>query len=135
MFLAPFSVPPSLRASKRPPRRAIRLDAVLVAWLLVGCAVVLLVPAVRGGRFLGATLPFWLVAAPLMNLAWRYRALLASRAAEIFRRSPTLRTRRQQARWLSRPLSRNALPAHAARRDRRERSGDRRSHAPKDRAQ
>jgi len=79
MFLAPFSVPPSLRASKRPPRRAIRLDALLVAWLLVGSAVVLLVPAVRGGRFLGATLPFWLVAAPLVDLAWIGRERLATR--------------------------------------------------------
>jgi len=107
----------------------------LLAWLVIGIGIVVCIPAARGSALLGATLPFWLVAAPLMNLAWRYRALLASRAAEIFRRSPTLRTRRQQARWLSRPLSRNALPAHAARRDRRERSGDRRSHAPKDRAQ
>ena len=80
MFLAPLSVPPSLRApSNRPERRRLRLDAVLVAWLLVGCAVVVLVPAVRGGRLLGATLPFWLIAAPLVDLAWIGRERLARR--------------------------------------------------------
>lgn len=83
MVLAPFSVPPPLDASHRPPRRnrrAIRLDAVLVAWLLVGCAVVVLVPAVRGGHLFGATLPFWLVAAPLVDLAWIGRGRVASGA-------------------------------------------------------
>ncbi|HEX5122022.1 MAG TPA: hypothetical protein VFV97_02160 [Rhodanobacteraceae bacterium] len=84
MFLAPLSVPPSLVASSnrrsRPARRALRLDAALVAWLLVGCAVVVLVPQVRGGRLLGATLPFWLVVAPLVDLAWIRREHLATRA-------------------------------------------------------
>jgi len=84
MLLAPLSVPPSLGAPpNRPPRRtrrASRLDAVLVAWLIVGCAVVLLVPAVRGGALFGATLPFWLVAAPLVDLAWIRRERLALHA-------------------------------------------------------
>jgi len=53
---------------------------VLVAWLIVGCAVVLLVPAVRGGALFGATLPFWLVAAPLVDLAWIRRERLALHA-------------------------------------------------------
>ena len=106
----------------------------LLAWLVVGIGILVCIPATRGGVLLGATLPFWLVVAPLMNLAWRYRAMLAARAIEIFRRSATASTRRQQARWLSRPASRIARPSHAARRDRRERSGDRRSHAPKARS-
>jgi hypothetical protein len=84
MFLAPLSVPPSLRAlsnrPSRPARRRMRLDAALFAWLLVGCAVMLLVPAVRNGRLLGATLPFWLVAAPLIDLAWVGRERIAARA-------------------------------------------------------
>lgn len=79
MFLAPFSVPPSLNAPSNRGTRAKGLHVVLVAWLLVGCALVLLVPAVRGGRLLGATLPFWLVAAPLVDLAWIGRERLASR--------------------------------------------------------
>lgn len=83
MFLAPLSVPPSLAVSNRrsrPGRRVLRLDAVLVAWLLVGCAVVVLVPQVRGGHLLGATLPFWLIAAPLVDLAWIRRERLATHA-------------------------------------------------------
>jgi hypothetical protein len=82
MLLAPLSVPSSLGAPNRPlrrSRRAPRLNAVLVAWLLVGCAVVLLVPAVRGGHLFGATLPFWLVAAPLVDLVWIGRERLATR--------------------------------------------------------
>ena len=83
MFLAPLSVPSLLRALPnrplRPRRRRIRLDAVLFAWLLVGCAVVLLVPAIRGGRLLGGTLPFWLVAAPLVDLVWIRRGRIAAR--------------------------------------------------------
>ena len=102
MFLAPLSVPPSLRASNRPPRRtrrAIRLDAVLVAWLVVGCAVVLIVPAVRGGHLFGATLPFWLVAAPLVDLAWIRRERVSSRVhvwIAAFRTRPAPRNVRRQ---------------------------------------
>jgi hypothetical protein len=82
MLLAPLSVPFPTGAPKRPPRRVrrtLRLGAVLVAWLLVGAALMLLVPAIRGGRMLGATLPFWLVAAPLVDLAWIRRDRLALR--------------------------------------------------------
>ena len=86
MFLAPLSVPPSLRASpNRPARRRLRLGAVLVAWLLVGCVVVVLVPAVRGGRVFGATLPFWLVVAPLVDLGWIERRRIARRVTESWR--------------------------------------------------
>ena len=74
MFLAPFSVPPSLHTASKPrpnpTRRRARANAALIAWLAVGCAVLLFVPAARGGHLLGATLPFWLVAAPLVDLAW-----------------------------------------------------------------
>jgi hypothetical protein len=83
MFLAPFSVPPSLRKEpKPPPRQSLRracANAALVAWLIVGSAVLLLVPAARGGHLLGATLPFWLVAAPLVDLAWIGRQRIAAR--------------------------------------------------------
>jgi len=101
MFLAPLSVPPSLRASpNRPARRRLRLGAVLVAWLLVGCVVVVLVPAVRGGRVFGATLPFWLVAAPLVDLAWIGRERLAARASTwisaLWSRRPAPRNVRRQ---------------------------------------
>lgn len=81
MFLAPLSVPPSPSAPpQRASRRRVRIDAVLLAWLAVGCALVVLVPALRGGHLLGATLPFWLIAAPLVDLAWIGRERLAARA-------------------------------------------------------
>jgi hypothetical protein len=78
MFLVPLSVPPSPSVPSQRPARRLRLDAVLLAWLLVGCALLLLVPAVRSGRLLGATLPFWLVAAPLVDLAWIGRERVAA---------------------------------------------------------
>jgi hypothetical protein len=88
MFLAPLSVPPSLSASSRsrPRRSRLRANAVLAAWLVAGCAVVLFVPAARGGRLLGGTLPFWLVAAPLVDLAWVGRARLAANARALVSR-------------------------------------------------
>ena len=113
MFLAPLSVPPSLRASpNRPARRRLRLGAVLVAWLLVGCVVVVLVPAVRGGRVFGATLPFWLVAAPLVDLAGIGRERLAARASTWI---SALRSRRPAPRNVRRQRPVRAAACSAAR--------------------
>ncbi|HEV7490016.1 MAG TPA: hypothetical protein VGO25_04370 [Rhodanobacteraceae bacterium] len=60
-------------------------------WLIGGLALMLLVPAARGGATLGATLPFWLVAAPLIDLAWILRRRIARRAVEFLRSSPRRR--------------------------------------------
>jgi hypothetical protein len=113
MFLAPLSVPPSpgvpLRRSARP---RLRLDAVLVAWLAVGCTALILVPALRGGHLLGATLPFWLVAAPLVDLAWIGRAHLASRAQTLF---SAARSRRPAPRNVRRQRLARAAACSAAR--------------------
>ena len=100
MFLAPLSVPPpQSMPSRRSPRR-MRLDAVLLAWLGVGCSIVVLVPEIRGDRLLGATLPFWLVVAPLVDLAWIRRERFAARAGSwlsAFRgRKPAPRNVRRQ---------------------------------------
>jgi hypothetical protein len=109
MFLAPLSVPPSpstpSHRSPRASRRRIRLDAMLIAWLAIGCAAVLLVPAMRGGRLLGATLPFWLVAAPLVDLAWLSRRDLARIGREITGRVRAT-ARPHGARRLRRPAPR-----------------------------
>ena len=91
MLIAPFSVLPSERTrsarsslssarSRRPPAGA------LIAWLVVGCGVLLAVPAARGDRMFGATLPFWLVVAPLLNLAWIERRRIAVFVAGLLRR-------------------------------------------------
>ncbi len=47
--------------------------AFLITWMALGLVVLLCVPAARGGAMLGATLPFWLVAAPLIGLVWLWR--------------------------------------------------------------
>jgi hypothetical protein len=69
----------------------------LVVWLLLGVCVYLCVPAARGGSGAGATIPFWLIVAPLLNLAWlgRRRAVAAATA---WLHSVTARARREAAR-------------------------------------
>ena len=47
-------------------------------WLVIGMAGLIAVPAARGSASLGATLPFWLVFAPLFDLAWLKRADIAN---------------------------------------------------------
>jgi|GEM_PF-4307994 len=47
--------------------------ALLVGWLLLGAAVLACVPSARGGTAFGATGSFWLVGAPLIDLAWLLR--------------------------------------------------------------
>ena len=85
MLIAPFSVPPSVR-SRGVPRRPVRPipppTKTLMSWLIGGLVVLLLVPAARGSAMLGASLPFWLVAAPLIDLAWIERRRIAHRASE-----------------------------------------------------
>lgn len=90
MLIAPFSVPqssvPTAAQSRHVPRRLMRPlrppTKTLMSWLIGGIVVLLLVPAARGGATLGATLPFWLVAAPLIDLAWIERRRIARRATE-----------------------------------------------------
>ena len=45
----------------------------------VGGGVLLLVPLARGDALFGATLPFWLVVAPLVDLGWIERRRIARR--------------------------------------------------------
>jgi hypothetical protein len=100
MLVAPLpssvvrSVPPPLATSRHAPE----LRRLLAAWLAVGIGVLAVVPAARGGATLGATVPFWLVAAPLIGLAWLERKALIS-AARIRYGRPR---RRRQARRLGR---------------------------------
>ncbi|HSS06077.1 MAG TPA: hypothetical protein VLK83_02955 [Rhodanobacteraceae bacterium] len=46
---------------------------------MIGVGVLLLVPLARGDSLLGATLPFWLVVAPLVDLGWIERRRIALR--------------------------------------------------------
>ena len=104
MLLSPLTLPEpvSLRrregGERRSPRRpaapsqdgASPAKAVLIAWLALGTIVLLWVPAARGGGLLGASVPFWLVAAPLIDLAWilrrRWTPVLRIAAGALLRR-------------------------------------------------
>jgi hypothetical protein len=95
MFLAPLSVPSSASSSRSPrrSRRRWHINAIVGAWLLAGCVLVRLVPSLRGGRLLGGTMPFWLVVAPLVDLAWLGRRDLARVSRAIARRTCAARRR------------------------------------------
>ena len=99
MLIAPISVSPSVRArstsKSATARAATPRVGMLIAWFLVGCVALLCVPIARGGRALGATLPFWLVAAPLIDLAWVERRRIARGTMDFAR---TFARRRRMAR-------------------------------------
>jgi len=100
MFVAPLPVPsaapqtvaPSRVRTGRVSRSPLRL---LVGWLVAGLCLLALVPAVRGGALSGATLPYWLVAAPAIDIVWLARARIAALARRVLR---AIRRRRPQAR-------------------------------------
>ena len=84
MLIAPFSISPSERRSVAPrsfgrARSAKPPVGFLIAWFVIGVGVLLLVPLARGDSLLGATLPFWLVVAPLVDLGWIERRRIALR--------------------------------------------------------
>jgi hypothetical protein len=83
MFVAPFSVPTSVRVKRCAPSPRPRaappsgvMSMWLLAWLMAGLVLTLGVPALRGNERFGATLPFWLIGAPLLDLGWLWRARL-----------------------------------------------------------
>jgi hypothetical protein len=61
--------------SDRDPRHEMStlVQHALLAWMIVGLLVLVCVPAARGDGALGATLPFWLVIAPALDLIWLSR--------------------------------------------------------------
>lgn len=79
MLLAPFALTEPSAASRRKPARREPIPQSqivplwLIAWAVLGTIGVVLVPALRGGAFGGWTLPFWLAAAPCINIAWLTR--------------------------------------------------------------
>lgn len=66
------ATPPTPISADREPQRSYLKDG-LLAWTVVGFAILTFVPAARGDTLFGATLPYWLVGAPLLNLAWLTR--------------------------------------------------------------
>ena len=87
MLLAPFS----LTDLPVPCRRARHSRAVLPVWLMLwaiaGVFALGLFPGLRSGPTSGLSVPFWLVAAPLINILWlthaRWRASLRKIAGRL----------------------------------------------------
>jgi hypothetical protein len=106
------------RARPLAPRHRTRSAAhcVLVAWLVLGALTVIALPIARGDTLFGASLPFWLVAAPLIDLLWLRRRRLATALAG-WRAHRRPQQRRRQARALHRRARRgvDAMARHARR--------------------
>lgn len=104
MFVAPLLLPTATpRASARMPAADAPRSPVfaVVAWLVIGAVAIVSIPALRGDPALGATVPFWLVAAPAIDLAWLARARIGAvirRIARTARRRPSQAKRLQCAR-------------------------------------
>lgn len=119
MLLSPLTLPEPVSrrrlqgGERRSPRRRAApspenvsaVKTVLIAWFALGLIVLLWVPAARGGGLLGASVPFWLVAAPLIDLAW----ILRRRWMPVLRviTAGLLRRRSQQGNRSLRPARRS----------------------------
>lgn len=126
MFLAPITLPRDVEVASVPskparlrakPARVVRaprsanamnperameraaVKRVLLAWLAIGCVVALLFPHWLFSRSAGASVAFWLIGAPLIDIAWlsRVRIVAACRRALSARRP-----RSQARRWTTR---------------------------------
>lgn len=64
-------------AEPRPPR-ASWAQAWVALWFAAGLCALVTIPAARGSTSFGATLPFWLVVAPLIDLLWLKRTLIGN---------------------------------------------------------
>lgn len=104
MFVASLTIPVESSARGRAPLRPGAMipapDApgplalAVLGWLAFGGLVMALVPHSLSGMELGATLPFWLVGAPLIDLAWLMRRRAAGALARGLRRA-SLRPRQR----------------------------------------
>ena len=127
MFVADLLVPPSSPRAPAPvprppaPRSAAEPDAPfalvgLLAWLACGSLALALLPTSPARLELGATLPFWLVGAPLLNLAWLLRRQLAGACGQVARR---LHAHARIQRSGARRVSARTSPASASSQPRR----------------
>lgn len=91
-------------------------ELALWSWLVFGAVAMALIPQARSQSVIG-WLPFWLVVAPLLDLAWVHRERLLSASRAVFDQAKSVRARprrrvAKQARSLRR---RRAITASAAR--------------------
>lgn len=71
---------PRPAADRGPPAAAL-----LGIWIMLGLCVLACVPAARGNVQFGASLPFWLVIAPAIDLLWLTRRHWSTRMRGILR--------------------------------------------------
>ncbi len=72
-------VPSYFSVGQAPAAHASGLPVLLVAWAALGLTAWICIPAARrGGDTWGATAPFWLIVAPLLDLIWLKRGSLRS---------------------------------------------------------
>ena len=90
MFVAPLSLPSighSAASGRRNAAAVVRAPIdLLLFWLAAGVCLLAFVPVLRGGALLGETLPFWLVAAPAIDIVWLARGRTAATVRSIARR-------------------------------------------------
>ena len=112
MFVTPLSLPAPRSAARalqvRSSARAQRPTALppvrmnprplLMAWLLIGVAALLFCPSLRFDARFGATLSFWLVGAPAIDLAWILRARISPLQHGAWISCRAVRARRQARR-------------------------------------
>lgn len=118
MLVAPLALPaPSASRRRRASAQQARHSAsrarnnprvawapiLLSVWLVIGIGGLIAVPGARGSAILGATLPFWLVVAPLLDLAWLKRAnlvnALRSRSRSAYSRMAAARVGTPRRHW------------------------------------
>lgn len=127
MFVADLVVPPSSpRAPVRAPLASAPRPATapaapfalvgLLGWLGCGSLALAMLPASPAGLELGATLPFWLVGAPLLNLAWLLRRQVAGASVRVATR---LHAQARIQRSGARRISARSLGGSAASQSRR----------------
>jgi hypothetical protein len=88
-------------------------ELALWCWLVFGAVVMALIPQARGMQPLVGWLPFWLVIAPLLDLAFVHRHRLLSTSRTFLSRARRQRRTSVQAKRL-RTLRRSRTLRHAA---------------------
>ena len=91
MLLAPFTSIESPTRQRVVRRADPGLLPWLLLWVLAGALGLCLLPGLRGNALSGLTLPFWLLGAPLLDIAWLTRARwLAALRERVGSRRPRL---------------------------------------------
>lgn len=124
MFVASLTVPAESASRGRAPLRpgamipardaSGALALAVLGWLALGGLALAFVPHSPAGMELGATLPFWLVGAPLIDLAWLMRRRIAALARGLLH--TPLRSRQRCGARRSSAMSPRVTAARQARR-------------------